>query len=251
MAYWHLVTGDPMAREVAVSTAEGLRGWYAAASLIDGKAKASDPDAELRMQGWTIENFLGAYELTGDRKYLDWALALFRSSYQTLCDGRKVESAAHMWPLMYGYSSEPLCRLHFYTKDAKVLETLRYLADEAVIKRFLVGGRKDAAGNYQPYGAPYGWKREDWEAGRADKPERPWNLFWPNLLAYLHMQTGEEKYRDLARGVFRDAVTYTVKPEGGISRGHGTKVNGWLLRFNQIYLHMEKQLARGTRFPSK
>jgi hypothetical protein len=261
LAGWYLLTGDPMARLVAVQSAAGLRGFYA--SLIEGRSKMDNPAAELRMYGWSIENFLGAYECTGERKHLDWALGLFRATFQAMHEGRKVEQATRMAPLMFGYSLSPVCRLHHYTRDAKVLAALRYLVDEALIKRFLGGGRKTADGKYLPYGAPYSWKRTDYEAGTLPYRNPPWNLFWPNPLAYLYMQTGEREYLKRAREIFRDSIYYyaaAYRPHApeyrcnvayfdGMFASTATKAHGWAGRFHHIYLYVEKQLARGAEFP--
>jgi hypothetical protein len=252
-----------MAREVAVNTAEGLRGFYA--SLVEGKRKAANAGAELRMYGWTIENFLGAYEVTGERKYLDWALGLCRSSFGAFRAGRTVEKAEKMHPLMYGYSLSPICRLHHYTRDEEVFKTLRYLVDEALLKRFLKLGKKLEDGRYLFSGTPYGWSKAAYEGGKLKHGCPPWNLFWGNPLAYVYMQTGEESYLKLARQLFRESVYYYAASYGpkdakyrcnlayfdGMFSNTATKAHGWAGRFNHIYLYMERELARGTKFPRK
>ncbi len=261
IGYWYLLTGDPMARLVAVQSAEGLRGFYS--SLIEGTRTHGNPRAELRMYGWSIENFLGAYEVTGDQKYLDWALGMFRSTFQDMYEHRRIEEAERMSPLMYGYSFSPICRLHHYTNDEKVLETLRYMVDEALLNRFVKFGTETEDGDYLFTATPYRWTREAWKNGTLEYRNPPWNFFWGNPTAYLYMQTGEQKYLDAARQFFRDAMFYysaRYEPKApeyrcnlayldGMFNRSATKVHGWSGRFNLIYLFMEKQLSRGARFP--
>ncbi len=264
IGYWYLLTGDPMARLVAVQNAEGLRHSNPfLKATIEGKKKDANAGAELRKYGWTIENFLGAYEVTGDRKYLDWALGLFRNTFGAICEGRTYEKAAKMPPLMYGYSLSPICRLHHYTGDEGVLKNLRQLVDEVVLNRFVAVGKKVDGGKYLPSGTPYFWHKSG--KGPRGKKGTPWNFFWGNPTAYLYMQTGEKKYLDLARQFFTESIFYYTARYGpqdskyrselayrtSMFGGTSTKIHGWSGRFNHIYLYMEKELAKGTRFPAK
>jgi hypothetical protein len=261
IGYYYLLTGDPMARLVAVETAESLHVGFG--GLIEGGKKAPDAGAELRRYGWSIENLLGAYEVTGEKKYLDWALALFHGTFGAIHEGRTIEKAVKMPPLMYGYSLSPICRLHHYTGDGKVLEGLRYLVDEAVLGRFVDVGRKVDGGKYLMSGTPYWWHKSG--KGPRSGKGTVWNFFWGNPTAYLYMQTGEKKYLDLSRQFFTESIFYYTARYGpqapdyrselayrtSLYASVATKIHGWSGRFNHIYLYMEKQLAGGAKFPVK
>ncbi len=265
IGYWYLLTGDPMARLVAVESAEGLRHLNRGmGALISGKGKkASNANAELRKYGWSIENFLGAYEVTGEKKYLDWALGLFNATFGAIHEGRTVEEAKKMPVLMYGYSFSPICRLHHYTGDKKVLEGLRYLVEEALLKRFVKIGKETGGGKYLVSAPPYRWLKKNGEQQTGQ--QIVWNFFWGNPMAYLYMQTGEKKYLDLSRQFFRESIFYYDAPYKPIDPKYrsplsyyvskfgktSTKIHGWSGRFNHIYLYMEKELAKGAKFPVK
>jgi len=298
IGYWYLLTGDPMAKEVTLDAARGMASAHFKA-VIEGTAKPPDekwalrlPEVELRGYGWPIENFLAAYEITGDRKYLDGAVAIFRHYIQPMWEFDTVPRSRWLFSLMYAYISEPVCRLAWYVpEDEKIRKTAVYLADVAVDKRILWGGKMLPNGRYLPLMGcrlysdhspewilknvrdttyPRQYARKAIAAGQTKAPlvsesSIPAAVFWSNILAYAYMETGEERFLKRARQVMRDSlnfyasayVTKGVDPNrpcnvaynDGMFSSSATKVHGWIGRCGQIYLYMERQLAKGVKFP--
>jgi len=298
IGYWYLLTGDPMAKEVTLDAARGMASAHFKA-VVEGTAKPPDekwalrlPEVELRGYGWPIENFLAAYEITGDRKYLDGAVAIFRHYIQPMWEFDTIPRARWLFSLMYAYISEPVCRLAWYVpEDEKIRKTAVYLADAAVDKRILWGGKMLPNGRYLPLmgcllysdhspewilrnvsdtSYPRQYARKAIAAGQTKAPlvfegRIPTSVFWSNILAYAYMQTGEERFLKRARQVMRDSlnfyasayVTKGVDPNrpcnvaynDGMFSSSATKVHGWIGRCGQMYLYMERQLAKGVKFP--
>ncbi len=123
---WHMLTGEPKARDAVLRNVEGLK---AAWKKNPGRRTQTDMAANL----WAIEAFCAAYDLTADRTWLDEALALFDKNIQPqwqaqgphlyapvtyLHEGRR---AADM-DYLYGIAA--LCNLHIRTGNTRLLELL-------------------------------------------------------------------------------------------------------------------------------
>ncbi len=251
VGYYALLTGNEMARQTALLSGKGLTGYFPG-TIADGKWRgnwrsrnpsyASHRGQEQRAEGWSIENFLGNYEISGEEKWKKYAANLFKA---TMLDYKRTAA----WKgkgmgngvLMFGYVLSPSCRSHYYSKDPEILAGIKYIIDEGLLNKqtgILKFGEKGADGHTPTFFTYQG------------KKHAAHNIMYANPVAYLYMQTGEEKYLKLARQLFRSGVRWE-SGFSGMSPGHGTKVNGWLGRFNQIYLYMEKELARGAKFPRK
>ncbi len=247
IAYYGLLTGNETARETALFNGVGIEGYFKG-SIDDGKWRGNWRDGgkpyssvgqEQRAEGWSIENFLGCYEAGGDEKWKKYAANLFKA---TMLDYKRRDALRGKLPnaLMFGYVLSPSCRAHYYSGDAEVLAGIKYIIDEGLLAETgcLKYGQKQADGHVPTLILYQG------EKGPSH------NIMYANPVAYLYMQTGDGKYLRISRQLFRSSVRWEAG-FGGLAPGHGTKVNGWLGRFNQIYLYMEKQLARGVKFPER
>ncbi len=248
IAYYGLLTGNEMARETAIFNGKGIRNYFKG-SVDDGKWRGNWRDGgkpyssvgqEQRAEGWSIENLLGCYEASGEEKWKTYAVNLFKA---TMLDYNRKDAwkgkGMGAGALMFGYVLSPSCRADYYSRDADVLAGIKYLVDEGVLNKqygILKIGEKGAGGDPKTV-FMYG-----------KKPEAAYHIHYVNPLAYLYMRTGDEKYLKTARLVFRNMVRVYGRKRG-VRPGHDTKTGGWIGRFNHIYLYMEKQLARGVKFP--
>jgi hypothetical protein len=278
LGYYALLTGNETARRTALLCGHGLEQFYdrygpstLAEGTWAGNWKGKGPvyatgRQEQRLEGWSIENFLGCYEITGDEKWLKYAINVFKATLldynrQKTFTGKGIQGNP---TLMFAYCLSPSCRLHHYSRDPEVLAGIRYLIDEGVVAPYgnLKGG--EAAGD--------GKERVTSFSIKGGKLSVIHNVMWANPIAYVHMQTGEKKYLELARKVFRNGAYYytygptkstaAVDPGGaeglspaayhdGMYAGSVTKAHGWIGRYGQIYLYMEKHLAGGGKFPAE
>ncbi len=275
LGYYALLTGNETARQTALLSGKGLKQYYdryGKSTLAEGKWagnwKGKGPvyatgKQEQRTEGWSIENFLGCYEITGEQQWLHCAANLFKATLldykrQKTFTGKGIKGNAS---LMFAYCLSPACRTHHYSRDPEVLAGIRYMIDEGVVAEYgnLRGGKK----------LPDGKEQMTAFSIKAGKIVPVFNVFYANPIAYTYMQTGDKKYLNIARKVFRNGVYYytrgragPVDPQeprklspaaykDGMYAGSHTKAHGWLGRYGQIYLYMEKQLANGKKFPRK
>ena len=250
IAYYGLLTGNEMARRTAIFNGKGIEQYFKG-SIDDGKWRGNwrsrnpsyaSAKQEQRAEGWSIENFLGCYEASGDEKWMKYAVNLFKA---TMLDHKRIDAwkgkGMGLGALMFAYCLSPSSRAHFYSRDPDVLAGIKYIVDEGVLHPeygILKRTGKTADGDVKAtmmYGS---------------KPTPHYNIFFANPTAYLYIQTGDQKYLEAARLIFRNAARFYAS-KGGVSPGHGTKTGGWIGRFNHIYLYMEKQLANGVSFPRR
>ena len=113
---YYMLTGDPIARECALSSDVGLE-----KRIVSGYRKQPSSAGQMRGSGWAILCYCSLYDLTGDRKYLDKALVLFRNNLAL----KWKEKGPYMdGGLQYYYSTQGLCELHHRTGDAELMKLL-------------------------------------------------------------------------------------------------------------------------------
>jgi len=118
---YHLLTGDPMARESALRNCDvGIWGFYLS-RLQEGKG-----GGQTRIAGWSIENLVAAYELTGDQKYLDWCFISWNKHLKPLWKEHGVSFyKGEQLGLQMFYCTHGLIDLHRVSQDPEILEYLR------------------------------------------------------------------------------------------------------------------------------
>jgi len=113
---YYMLTGDPIAHECALSSDAGLE-----KRIVSRFRKQPSAGGQMRESGWAILCYCSLYDLTGERKYLDKAMVLFRNNL------------AHKWKekgpygdggLQYYYCTQGLCELHHRTGDPEVMKML-------------------------------------------------------------------------------------------------------------------------------
>ena len=120
LVLWYWLTGDVKAREAAeVNASKGIK-----ARLVDWFAKKPRTGGAPRASGWSILNLCAAYDLTAEKKYLDWAKILWdnhlKLAWAEVKAGRKKLVA-----LQWYYSTDGLVHLHQRTGDAAILEQMK------------------------------------------------------------------------------------------------------------------------------
>ncbi len=116
-ALWHMLTGEPKAKEACLRSAEGLvRAW----EIINTQNTryARNKRSNIEPNAWTINSFCAAYELTADERWLDEAMKLFNANVTTTVSywGEGRDSC---------HAIGPLCNLHRLTGSEKVVELLK------------------------------------------------------------------------------------------------------------------------------
>ncbi len=122
---WHMLTGEPKAREAVLRNVAGLKDAWKDAD----RRRRSNMAATL----WAIEAFCAAYDLTADRAWLDEALALFEKNVQPQWQAHGPHLYAPVTYLREGqratdmdylYGIAALCNLHVRTGNERLLELL-------------------------------------------------------------------------------------------------------------------------------
>lgn len=122
VALYYMLTGDEAAKECTLRSAMGVRQRQVS------RFKAS-PNAggQPRESGWSILVLCAAYDVTGDKQYLDDALLLFTNNLKAMWKekgtffGGKAESP----DIQYLYCLQPLCELHHHTGNEEILALLK------------------------------------------------------------------------------------------------------------------------------
>lgn len=130
LALWHLLTGEPKAREACLRNAAGLE---AAWDEIARNKPYGGPQGDMEDNGWSIESFCAAYDLTGDKKWLDAAMKLFNTNVTAKWQRSGPHLHGTVGIVGQGYSMEdkkylyaivPLCNLHRRSRDENVWKLL-------------------------------------------------------------------------------------------------------------------------------
>jgi hypothetical protein len=248
---YHLLTGDRKAKEAALEVGQAISTYW---QLVPGSA-------EIRIQGWSIENLLALYQLTGKQEYLDLAVKIYREKTTPFISPEGyVGNPQELNIFQPVLALEPLIKLDLLTNDEDLRDSILRMLDFLVHKAYR-GGKDDGGGRYQPMYLPFTLNiKTGFSLGTAPG----YNFMTSNALAYAYMVTGEEEYLKLARQLFKDAVFYWQEEVGRIDPkrrspiayaaahfpGSRSKVHGWINRYPQIYLYMEAHPKSDTIPPA-
>ncbi len=272
----YFLTGDKRSLEAA----DEILSWLDYLWFTDKKVdKQKDfVDGAIRVPGWSIDSYVHKYRQSGDVSYLDKALDIFHNSllYTELNEGKRGYSSGgdpyaipddpdnYMGGVGLSYIFIPMVNLYMESQDEDVRDFILRMADSWV-DYAIKGGNYDANGNYQPTfehmmdGTPaYSGVPYVSEIGNV-------NPMIIDGLAYAYYLTGNEKYLNKVRQVFRDNYAYGVpwqledapyivpwtdllnKPSGSGYRSDGysfgarsiTKDMNRLIRAQNFYLNLE------------
>ncbi|MDD4890110.1 MAG: hypothetical protein PHU85_09285 [Phycisphaerae bacterium] len=125
--WWYYLTGDQSAYECVLRNCEiGIK-------LRQVDPHADDPDGkklgdQTRGSGWSIGCLCDAFDMTGDKKFLDWANILWKNHLRALW---KAKGANYGMTggnvLQFYYPTHDLVLLHMHTGDPELLEYMRDL----------------------------------------------------------------------------------------------------------------------------
>ena len=260
LALYHYLTGDPKAREVALAVGEATRYYWTHDWGSDGRPG----DSELRVQGWSIENLIELYRMTGKKSYLDLATTVYRERTAPFItpDGYTGNARdVNIYQLVLVL--EPLIELDLLIKDEALRDDfLRIL--EFLLRRAYSGGKVQQLQEttlYQQYYLPY---MMNVNTGYKNSAAPGYNFMTCNALAYAYWITGREEYRKLSRRIFKDAVFYwqedtvsfEIERRSAIAYaaahfpGSCTKVHGWINRYPQIFLYLLNRRKQDTIPPA-
>ena len=113
---YYMLTGDPIAKECALSTDKGLD-----LRMVSRFKKKPSAGGQARASGWGMLCYCSLYDLTGDKKYLDKGLILFRNNQKLKW---KAKGPYTDGGLQYYYSTQGLCELQHRTGDPEIMQML-------------------------------------------------------------------------------------------------------------------------------
>jgi hypothetical protein len=135
---WHMLSGEPKARECAERNAAALiKGWDYL--LKNDGWSIGRRKADMQSNARAIFGYCSMYALTADRKWLDEALKLFRTNITGkwkvhgphLHARQQIRSQSYIRDDMkYCYSIQALCLLHHYTDDKELFRLLKAGCDQ-------------------------------------------------------------------------------------------------------------------------
>ena len=264
---YYLLTGDIKSWEAANENGKLGINYYGPSGLKSAENEHA-ANHETRYETWTMLNLINIYNVNGDPEILQIIknIAKNRLLYREKLAGNDGHFGENDPPninpdkqssTMYAYAVEPLIYAHFVTGDSELKDLLIRMADWTW-DEFLFGGDVDEDGKYMPLQCVSYWKKDD-PTGRerGDKGEVIKTTFWADLFAYVYTLTGEEKYLNRARQCFKDTMFYyavhgskfynpTTRSQltfdDSMFPGSHTKIHGWMLRTNQVYLNTEWML---------
>ena len=146
VALWHMLTGEPKALECCARNAEGLQaGW---AHVAKTKPWAG-PQTDMAANAWSMSSYCAMYKLTGERKWLDEALGLFRTNVapKRKSHGPFLHDATHQIQsqdyiqedMKYCYALASFCELQHLTGDEDLHEAARGRVRAGFPRQFLRG----------------------------------------------------------------------------------------------------------------
>jgi hypothetical protein len=163
---------------------------------VDRYAKKPSDGGQTRSSGWAILCLTSLYDMTADRKYLDWAMTLFNNHFtpQWRAKGPYLQGG-----LSYYYSTQGLCELHHRTGDQNVLKLLT----------------EGCEGDFQ---SRYG----------------EWMIFLSNIYAYVGYKTNNEAYLKKAEELFSQVIPRQAKPVVFTRSGAWTKETCKVMRNGHV-----------------
>ena len=214
LIFYHLLTGDPMARESALRNCDVGIYPRLVGRLLTGR---SDLNSQPRESGWSILNLVSAYELTGDEKYLDWAMICWDKHLAPRWRRDGVSFAKTGYGLQMFYCTHGLIGLHRWTQNPEILEYI-----EAAVREV------DAA------------DREQWQFGHE------LGIFFSDYWGYLAAVKGDASYLSKGREYFQMRIP--SEPEERVFSYNTrtvTKEISKALRNGHILQWAEKKLREG------
>jgi hypothetical protein len=166
-ALYYMLTGEPKALECCERNVEGLKAAWA--HIAKTKPWAG-PQGDMSANGWSMHAYCSMYAISGEKKWLDEALGLFKTNVTAkrrglgphLHDRKQIRSQGYTKDdIKYCYALYPFCLLQYYTGDKALLKLLQEGCD-------------------------------------ADFPENFFDapMFLSDMHAFVAMQTGKEDYAD-------------------------------------------------------
>jgi len=245
LLYYYL-TGDIKSRDTALDVGRATE-YYWTHGVDDNGKGGSD---EIRIQGWSIENFLALYYLTNQRHYLDFAQKVyFQYTRRFISAQGYVGNPNNLNIFQPVLAVEPFIKLDReidsnIVKD-DLLRMIIFLKDEGYR-----GGIFNEEGDYQPLHLPYHFV---FPSKIRLYPAGPYNLMMANAYAYAYMITGQNKYMEFARSIFRDFTFFWQVDDDFVDPlypsaitfqalhfpGSLSKIHGWINRYPMIYLYAE------------
>jgi hypothetical protein len=252
LLHWALM-GDPRSLEAAEQNGRAYERYFRSNRNWAGTNCVEY--GEFRVPGWGIENFLALYEYTGKTQWLGRAEEVFDKTLSAM--ERKNGTQGHI--IKSGEQSaqflmmivEPVCRLHHYTGRKDIEGFLRRVLDWQLQKR--------SCGGYEK-GKMYcvtEWQTDDWEKKPEETRLGSSNAYSIGMLdgyAYLYRLTGERRYLELARRLFKESIFYFAyggsfdksvrTPLGFHYLGtpvalHAEKMQALMGRYGQLYMQIE------------
>lgn len=247
LVLYHLLTGNLKSKEVALAVGEATK-YYWTHDWGDTRPGS----AELRIQGWCIENLIELYRLTGNKEYLDLATTVYRERTNPFITpegyaGNPREVNIYQLVLVL----EPLIELDLFIEDEYLQDDILRIL-EFLTKHAYMGGKTHEVKKqpfYQQYYLPY---LMNVHTGLKTASAPGYNFMVSNALAYAYWITGDEPYKELSHKLFRDAVFYWQEDPVMINPyrrseiayaashfpGSRTKIHGWINRYPQKYLYL-------------
>ncbi len=200
MALWHLLTGEPKAREACLRTAEGL---VVAWEEVAKNKPYGGPQGDMAANCWGIEAFCAVHDLTGEQRWLDEAMKLFNTNVTDRWKKVGPHLYGHVGIVGQGYAQEdkeylyaivPLCNLHRRTRDANVLkllvegcekpfEQMHFDAPVFIAGLFAYTGAETGKGEYLKQAAKY--FAQGFPESKCPPVALPGNVTWPEKSAML------------------------------------------------------------------
>ncbi len=251
LVLYYLLTGNKKAKEAALEVGEATKTYW---NKVPGSA-------ELRIQGWSIENLLALYQLTGKQDYLDLAIKIYKDrTIRFIAPDGYVGNPKELNIFQAVLVLEPLIKLNLLTKDENIQDTILKLLDFLIHKAYR-GGKSEGKDWYYPMYLPFSFNIQ---TGLRFGVAPGYNFMTSNALAYAYLVTGEKEYLNLAHQIFKDAVFYwqeeatTINPKerspiayaAAHFPGSRSKIHGWINRYPQIYLFMEAHPKLDTTPPA-
>jgi hypothetical protein len=128
---WYMLSGEPKALECATRNAEGLKAAWA---HIAKTRPYAGPQTDMAANAWSMSSYCAMYKLTGEKKWLDEALGLFRTNVTAkrkslgpfLHDpAHQIQSQDYIQEDMkYCYALASFCELQHLTGDEDLMKLL-------------------------------------------------------------------------------------------------------------------------------
>ncbi|MFQ5646065.1 MAG: fibronectin type III domain-containing protein [bacterium] len=265
LVLYYLLTGDIVARETALDVGRATRYYWTHDWGDDGEPGTK----EIRIQGWSIENLLTLYHLTGKKKFLKLAVMIYRDRlHKFIGNDGAVGNPADINVYQPVLALEPMIKLDLEIDDHDLKDDILKLVNFFLNTAYR-GGELDKGDPEDDeddrYKSLYTFYHYDLKNNIGTYPALAYNFMLPNAFAYAYRITGNGKYRDFARRVFIDAVKYwQADPEFYDAEwkspatftpihypGSISKVLGWTNRYPQLYLYWEDNPKTDTILPGR